>query len=124
MNEVFEILSLFTGGGFLDIGFFNNGFQIREAIEIEKTFIKGHNFGLQSYFEHSKNYYIKNKLVVNIPIDRAIDASDDDEICRLGMAYHNISGVIGVLLVKNILQEGKMPELRVIEVDLFSVIIK
>lgn len=95
MNEVFEILSLFTGGGFLDIGFFNNGFQIREAIEIEKTFIKGHNFGLQSYFEHSKNYYIKNKLVVNIPIDRAIDASDDDEICRLGMAYHNISGVIG-----------------------------
>lgn len=95
MNEIFEILSLFTGGGFLDIGFFNNGFQVREAIEIEKAFIKGHNFGLRSYFEHSDNYYIKNGLVTNTPIERTVDASDDDEIIRLGRAYHKITGIIG-----------------------------
>ncbi len=95
MNEIFEILSLFTGGGFLDIGFFNNGFQVREAIEIEKAFIKGHNFGLQSYFEHSDNYYIKNRLVTNTPIERAVDASNSDEIHRLGRTYYNITGIIG-----------------------------
>ena len=59
MDEIFDILSLFTGGGFLDIGFFNNGFQVKEAVEIEEAFIYGHNAGLNSYFQHSDNYYKK-----------------------------------------------------------------
>ena len=95
MDEIFDILSLFTGGGFLDIGFFNNGFQVKEAVEIEEAFIYGHNAGLNSYFQHSDNYYIKNRLVAHVPIDRKTDASDENEINRLGIKHHNIAGIIG-----------------------------
>jgi DNA (cytosine-5)-methyltransferase 1 len=95
MDEIFDILSLFTGGGFLDIGFFNNGFQVREAVEIENAFIYGHNAGLSSYFQHSDNYYIKNRLVTHTPIDRKTDASDKNEIRRLGITHNNITGIVG-----------------------------
>jgi DNA (cytosine-5)-methyltransferase 1 len=94
-DKIFDILSLFTGGGFLDIGFFNNGFQVKEAIEIEKAFIYGHNSGLKNYFQYSENAYIKNKLVVNKPIERQVDASDEEEINRLGIEHHNITGIVG-----------------------------
>ena len=95
MDEIFDILSLFTGGGFLDIGFFNNGFQVQEAVEIEEAFIYGHNTGLKNYFQHSDNYYIRNRLVACTPIDRKVDASDKDEIHRLGITHHNITGIVG-----------------------------
>lgn len=95
MDEIFDILSLFTGGGFLDIGFFNNGFQVQEAVEIEEAFIYGHNAGLNNYFQHSDNYYIKNRLVTHTPIGKKTDASDENEIQRLGVTYHNITGIVG-----------------------------
>ncbi len=95
MDEIFNILSLFTGGGFLDIGFFNNGFQVQEAVEIEEAFIYGHNAGLNSYFQHSDNYYVKNQLVTHTPIDKKTDASDENEIQRLGVTHHNITGIVG-----------------------------
>jgi DNA (cytosine-5)-methyltransferase 1 len=95
MDEIFDILSLFTGGGFLDIGFFNNGFQVKESVEIEEAFIYGHNAGFESYFAHSDNYYIRNNLVVNIPIARSVDASKQDEINRLGIMHRNITGIVG-----------------------------
>lgn len=94
-DRTFDILSLFTGGGFLDIGFFNNGFQVKEAVEIEEAFICGHNAGLDSYFSASKNYYIKKKLVENCLIQRPVDASSDVEINRLGEEHYNITGIIG-----------------------------
>jgi DNA (cytosine-5)-methyltransferase 1 len=94
-DKIFDILSLFTGGGFLDIGFFNNGFQVKEAVEIEKAFIYGHNTGLKNYFQHSDNSYIKNKLVVNKLIERQVDASNEEEINRLGIEHHNITGIVG-----------------------------
>ncbi|WP_320052629.1 DNA cytosine methyltransferase [uncultured Acetobacteroides sp.] len=94
-NKIFKILSIFTGGGFLDIGFINNGFQIEEAVEIDQSFIYGHNKGFESYFATSNNYYIKNNLISNTLINRPIDASDDLEINKLGKKHHNICGIIG-----------------------------
>lgn len=94
-DKIFKVLSVFTGGGFLDIGFINNGFQIQEAIEIDKAFIQGHNSGFDSYFKASNNYYIKNHLIRNTPVTRPVDASAESEIKRLGKTHQNICGVIG-----------------------------
>lgn len=94
-DRTFDIVSLFTGGGFLDIGFFNNGFQVKEAVEIEEAFIQGHNAGLDSYFRDSKNYYIRKNLVQNCLIKRPVDASNDEEINRLGQEHFDITGIIG-----------------------------
>lgn len=94
-NKTFEILSLFSGGGFLDIGFINNGFQISEAVEIQPFFIKAYNAGLNSYFEHSNNHYVKEKLVIHKDILKPTDASCPKEQERLKKNYKKISGIIG-----------------------------
>lgn len=62
-SPAYSILSLFSGGGFLDLGFINQGFQIEEAVEIEPNFITSYNAGLSSYFKLSKNKFITADLV-------------------------------------------------------------
>ncbi|WP_186757817.1 DNA cytosine methyltransferase [Echinicola salinicaeni] len=94
-NKTFEILSLFSGGGFLDIGFINQGFQINEAVEIESYFIEAYNHGLKKYFENSKNYYIQNKIVSHNEILRSVDASSSKEQLRLKNEHKGITGIIG-----------------------------
>ena len=94
-NKIFNILSLFSGGGFLDIGFINQGFQVLEAVELEPHFIDAYNYGMSSYFKKSKNHFVRNKLVKHYNINRPIDASNKDEQIRLKLRYSGISGLIG-----------------------------
>lgn len=94
-KQVFNILSLFSGGGFLDIGFINQGFQIKEAVEIEPYFIEAYNYGMQSYFTKSSNQWIKKNKVTHLEIESTIDASLIKEHKRLGKTYKNITGIIG-----------------------------
>ena len=35
----YDVLSLFAGGGFLDLGFHEEGFNIAEAVEVDPWFI-------------------------------------------------------------------------------------
>lgn len=94
-NKTFEILSLFSGGGFLDIGFINNGFQVVEAVEIQPFFIKAYNAGLRNYFQNSDNYYVRKNLVTHNEILKPTDASCPKEQDRLQKSYGQISGIIG-----------------------------
>jgi DNA (cytosine-5)-methyltransferase 1 len=94
-SDVFEILSLFSGGGFLDLGFLNQGFSIKEAVEIEPNFIQSYNFGLNAYFATSNNFYVKNKLVHHAEIAKPTDASNLKEQKRLKIEHAGITGIIG-----------------------------
>ncbi|MDV3931285.1 DNA cytosine methyltransferase [Elizabethkingia anophelis] len=94
-DRTFDILSLFSGGGFLDIGFINNGFQVVEAVEIQPFFIQAYNEGIQSYFEKSDNYYIRRNLIFHNEILKTTDASCLKEQRRLYKNHKQITGIIG-----------------------------
>ncbi len=100
MNDIigykkYNVLSLFSGGGFLDIGFINQGFQISEAVEINPYFIDAYNFGLKTYFNKSDNIYIQNGAVSHIPIQNPVDASCKNHQKRLKKEHKGITGIIG-----------------------------
>lgn len=94
-SPAYSILSLFSGGGFLDLGFINQGFQIEEAVEIEPNFITSYNAGLSSYFKLSKNKFITADLVSHHPITRPIDISSEAEQATLEQKFKGICGLIG-----------------------------
>jgi len=94
-NKVFNILSLFSGGGFLDIGFINQGFQIKEAVEIEPYFVEAYNYGMQTYFDKTSNKWVKNKKISHLKIESTTDASNTKQQARLGKTHQNITGIIG-----------------------------
>lgn len=94
-NKTFEILSLFSGGGFLDIGFINQGFEVKEAVEIDSYFIEAYNYGIGSYFNKSDNYFIKNNLIKHNDIHGPTDASDKKHQKRLKENHVGITGIIG-----------------------------
>lgn len=94
-NKTFEILSLFSGAGLLDIGFINQGFQVSEAIEIEPYFIKAYNYGLKNYFKKSNNYFIKSGFIKHFEIINPVDASNEENQDLLSKKYFNITGIIG-----------------------------
>lgn len=92
---IHKIISLFSGGGFLDLGFINQGFQIEEALEIEPYFIHAYNHGMTTYFNKSENYYVKNNLIQHRNIERPADVSNVLEQERLKNNYKHITGIIG-----------------------------
>jgi len=94
-NNTFDILSLFSGGGFLDIGFINQGFQVKEAVEIESYFIDAYNFGMDGYFKNSDNYFVQNGLVRHSQVSGPVDASDKKQQRRLKQEHFGITGIIG-----------------------------
>jgi len=94
-NIIYPILSLFTGGGFLDLGFINLGFEVAQAVEIEPNFIKSYNFALHNYFCKSTNQYIVSSKINHYPIERSIDVSNDLEQKKLVMKHEGICGLIG-----------------------------
>lgn len=93
--NLFNVLSLFSGGGLLDIGFINNGFQINEAVEIEQPFIDAYNSGLSSYFSNSLNPFIVSKSINHNNISKPMDVSSREVQDYLQDKYKGISGVIG-----------------------------
>lgn len=94
-HRVFDLLSLFSGGGFLDIGFINQGFQIQENVEINTRFIEAYNSGLTTYFKDSKNYYIRSGKVTHNNISTPLDVSSNDVHNHLKKSFKNITGIIG-----------------------------
>jgi DNA (cytosine-5)-methyltransferase 1 len=95
MNKIFNILSLFSGGGFLDIGFINCGFQVKEAVEINEYFIQAYNHGMTSYFSKSSNPYIRKGLVSHQDVIAPVDASSTQVQERLKHAHQGITGIVG-----------------------------
>lgn len=92
MKTNYNILSLFSGGGFLDIGFLENGFNIKAAFEIDPDFIKGYNFGIDSLTEKEEYKGIKE---LHTCIDIPTDLSDVEIQKNIGKKYHRVTGVIG-----------------------------
>lgn len=94
-QPIFNVLSLFSGAGFLDLGFMNQGFQIVEAIEVEPYFCKTYNFAINKYFQKSTNFYVKNNIITHHPINKPQSVTDKELHQRLAEQYKGIDGLIG-----------------------------
>jgi len=90
-----KILSIFSGGGFLDLGFMNQGFQIIEAIEYEENFIKAYNQGISSHVKKSQKRVFTQKEVKCITIQSPLDATSQDLQKKLKKKHAGITGIIG-----------------------------
>ncbi|WP_458119958.1 DNA cytosine methyltransferase [Paenibacillus sp. Z6-24] len=91
----YSIISLFSGGGFLDVGFMNNGFQIQAAHEIDLKFIQAYNFALSNYVSNSKNPYFSENIITHSLVNDSTDVSDIFVQYKIGKDYKGIEGVIG-----------------------------
>lgn len=89
------ILSLFSGGGFLDLGFINQGFSIQETVEIEPAFIECYNHAVKGYIKHLNEVQNNPYGIKFEPILKPIDASDHFQQKRLGRKHFGITGIIG-----------------------------
>lgn len=89
------MLSLFSGGGLLDLGFMNKGFQIEKALEINEQFIQGYNFALNNYGNFASNAFMANGLVIHKDIKDPTDVSDKIYQSKIGKEFKGITGLIG-----------------------------
>ncbi|WP_160118417.1 DNA cytosine methyltransferase [Bacillus sp. V59.32b] len=94
-NRTHSVLSLFSGGGLLDLGFINQGFQIEKALEINKSFIEGYNYAMKDYFSNTSNFFVSQKLVYHKDIKEQVDASNQEIQKEIGNTYQGITGIIG-----------------------------
>lgn len=92
-TSVIPILSLFSGGGLLDLGFINQGFQIEKALEINNQFIEAYNYGIQTYMNLSDDLLVKN--VKHSSINETSDVSDNKTQLSLQKKFKGIAGLIG-----------------------------
>lgn len=90
MNKKYEILSLFTGGGLMDIGFMNQDFQVAKAVEINNDFIYANNYAINRYVNSNNNISVTHHEISN-----AIDISLYHEQNKLASDYFNLTGIIG-----------------------------
>lgn len=95
MSGTKKIISLFSGGGFLDLGFINNGFQIEKGHEIHEPFIESYNEGLKSYFNKSDNLFVKNGVVTHNLISQPTDLASRKVQNNLRDEFYGVSGIIG-----------------------------
>lgn len=90
-----EILSTFSGGGLLDIGFLNQGFQIAKSIENNGHFIEAYNSGISNYLKTTtRNLVIGNSITFN-KIEKEIDAGSYYFQNQIANELKGISGIIG-----------------------------
>ncbi len=91
MSVNYNIISLFSGGGFLDLGFLKAGFKVQEAFEIDSNFIDAYNEGIRSYVNNSsvieENFHFQ--------IDSPKDLSCIEIQNQIGALYEGISGLVG-----------------------------
>jgi DNA (cytosine-5)-methyltransferase 1 len=95
MSNNSKILSLFSGGGFLDIGFLDHGFSINQAVEINPFFIQAYNHGLKSYINKSSKKVFKEDDTSYSLINDPIDASNPFMHKELKRLNEGVSGIIG-----------------------------
>src|ERR1035437_2328237 len=89
-----SILSLFSGGGLLDLGFINNGFQTELAVEIEQPFIYAYNYGVKNYIDKNKSALSKYGII-HKEIEKPINASIPYEQRKIANSFYKITGIIG-----------------------------
>ncbi|MED4392514.1 DNA cytosine methyltransferase [Priestia aryabhattai] len=69
-----RVVSLFSGAGFLDLGFSENGYEVIWGAEIEREFARAHNYNLRLRYGHTedivKNLDITTVLPNEIPFDQ------------------------------------------------------
>lgn len=92
-SNYFNILSLFSGGGLLDLGFLNQGFNIVEAVEIYSPFIKAYNYAIKSYLDSKPNTLINDIKFKQIEKSKDISQKVIQE--ELFNNYKGITGLIG-----------------------------
>jgi DNA (cytosine-5)-methyltransferase 1 len=92
MKNKYNIISLFSGGGFLDIGFMQEGFNVQEAFELDKEFIKGYNFGIKTLINNDDYNQLKD---FHTPILNPTDLSNAGTQKIIGEKYFGVTGVIG-----------------------------
>lgn len=96
MNNNTHILSLFSGGGFLDLGFMNQGFQVEGACEIVPEFISSYNHGVKSYIDKSKRSEIVSNKIIHKEIEDIVDISLKSHQQHIHKLYKNTTeGIIG-----------------------------
>ncbi len=95
MNKKASVISIFSGGGFLDMGFMNQGFQIAEAVESHDAFVDSYNFGIESYVKSSQREVYKNKIISSCCINSPLDATSTFVQSELVKKCAGVAGVIG-----------------------------
>jgi DNA (cytosine-5)-methyltransferase 1 len=106
-NKNIKILSLFSGGGFLDIGFINQGFSISESIEINPHYVKAYNYALTKYIELTICKPQSNNIGQFTEIVTSVDLNNKEEQARIGHDHFKISGIIGGPPCQDFAQGGK-----------------
>jgi DNA (cytosine-5)-methyltransferase 1 len=95
MGDSYSTISLFSGGGFLDLGFMNQGFQIVHAIESHQAFVDCYDYGIKNYVKKSKKeIFVKGAITAN-KIEKASDATSESVQSNLRKNYGNSIGLIG-----------------------------
>ncbi|MFC7526138.1 DNA cytosine methyltransferase [Parapedobacter sp. GCM10030251] len=95
MKNKINIISLFSGGGFLDLGFMNQGFQVNEAVEFHQPFVDSYNYGLNNYVKKSQKEVYKKRIITHNKIETSLDATNKNTQKKLIDDYRDIAGIIG-----------------------------
>jgi DNA (cytosine-5)-methyltransferase 1 len=67
------VISYFTGGGFLDLGFLKRGFKIVWKNENNPAFADGHEHGMSTMFDQQGEHAINNRLsIVSVPCKQVL----------------------------------------------------
>ncbi|MBO9131433.1 DNA cytosine methyltransferase [Bacillus sp. 165] len=75
-----RVVSLFSGAGFLDLGFSENGYDVTWGAEIEREFARAHNYNLRLRYGHTEDK-VRNVSVTEIGADE--------------IPFENCRGIIG-----------------------------
>lgn len=95
MKKKIDIISLFSGGGFLDLGFMNQGFQVNAAIEFHEAFVNSYNHGVKTYVKRSQKEIYKDGTITHVDIACPLDATDPIVQNRLVSDFKEVAGIIG-----------------------------
>lgn len=95
MKKPIDIISLFSGGGFLDLGFMNQGFQVNAAVEFHEAFVNSYNHGVKAYVKSSQKEVYKNGIISHVDISGPLDASDPAVQNKLTADFREVAGIIG-----------------------------
>ncbi len=95
MKNKIDIISLFSGGGFLDLGFMNQGFQVNAAVEFHEAFVNSYNHGVKTFVKKSQKDIYKSGLITHANIPEPLDATKPEVQHNLIHDFHGISGIIG-----------------------------
>lgn len=95
MKKPIDIISLFSGGGFLDLGFMNQGFQVNAAVEFHEAFVNSYNHGVKAFVKKSQKDVYKSGLITHVDIESPLDATNPDVHKKLIADFREVAGIIG-----------------------------